>query len=224
MTLLCGTARKPLPRFLCCPPTGHLRPCYRRPGSCLRVFVHCSFPSPRVALSRVGSAKGLLALPCLFDLFSPMQFSRSCLLTGFTGWQASAVARASQFFLCGRVTSHNRAALGEVNASVPTFLKKQSLMRLQSVSTLSIFIFPGIDGTPCARHSGGGAKKDCYHSFLVTVVIISHSEIAHTLVTVPHFPLPLFFFLPAISKPSFLSFYTSTFSGKHAFVWQVFFF
>lgn len=70
----------------------------------------------------------------------------------------------------------------------------------------------------------GGAKKDCYHSFLVTVVIISHSEIAHTLVTVPHFPLPLFFFLPAISKPSFLSFYTSTFSGKHAFVWQVFFF
>lgn len=40
----------------------------------------------------------------------------------------------------------------------------------------------------------GGAKKDCYHSFLVTVVIISHSEIAHTLVTVPHFPLPLFFF------------------------------
>lgn len=50
----------------------------------------------------------------------------------------------------------------------------------------------------------GGAKKDCYHSFLVTVVIISHSEIAHTLVTVPHFPLPLFFFFTCHFEAIFL--------------------
>lgn len=80
-----------------------------------------------------GVSEGFVSSALLL-LFSP-----SCLLTGFTGWQASAVARASQFFLCGQVTSHNRAALGEVNALVPTFLKKQSL--IQSVSTLSQFLF-----------------------------------------------------------------------------------
>lgn len=142
MTLLCGTARKPPPRFWCCPPTGHLRPCYRRLGSLF--FLPLTLCGPEQS----GVSEGLVSSALLL-LFSP-----SCLLTGFTGWQASAVARASRFFLCGQVTSCNRAALGEVNASVPTFLKKQS--SILSVSTLSqFFVFPGIDGTTCARHSEG---------------------------------------------------------------------
>lgn len=122
----------------------------------------CSFvviPSPSSAHFLCGPEQSGLGrrvestLPCFLVLFSP-----SCWSAGFTGWQGSAVARASQFFVRGQVTSGNRAALTEANASIPTFLKDQSLIQSGSTRSQFFFFLPGVDGKACAGHSEGWTR------------------------------------------------------------------